>query len=152
MSEKDRVRLLFTSVGRRVELIQAFRSAAARLNVDLAIYGVDSAGDAPALFYCDLKETVCRISDSAYIPQLLQMCRREKIDLVIPTIDTDLLLLAREKGKFERNGTRVLISDPDKIALCRDKRLTRAFFEGCALKSPATTDDWKNITEVFPAS
>lgn len=44
-------RILFTGVGRRVELIQAFRQAANCLNVNLKIYGADMAGTAPVLFF-----------------------------------------------------------------------------------------------------
>ena len=43
--------ILFTGVGRRVELIQAFRNAALVLNKELRIYGADMAGTAPALAY-----------------------------------------------------------------------------------------------------
>ena len=47
------IRLLFTGVGRRVELLQAFRQAALSLNINLEIYGADMEGTAPALAYCD---------------------------------------------------------------------------------------------------
>ncbi len=45
--------ILVTGVGRRVELMQAFRQAALNLNIDLKIYGADMAGTAPALAYCN---------------------------------------------------------------------------------------------------
>ena len=35
----DELRILFTGVGRRIELLQAFRQAALSLNVNLKIYG-----------------------------------------------------------------------------------------------------------------
>lgn len=47
------IRILFTGVGRRIELLQAFRNAALVLNKELKIYGADMAGTAPALAYCD---------------------------------------------------------------------------------------------------
>ena len=43
--------ILFTGVGRRVELIQAFREAALVLNKNLKIYGEDLVNTAPALAY-----------------------------------------------------------------------------------------------------
>lgn len=46
--------ILFTGVGRRIELLQAFRNAALVLNKKLYIYGADMAGTAPALAYCRL--------------------------------------------------------------------------------------------------
>ena len=44
-------RILFTGVGRRVELIQAFRRAALVLKKEVAIFGADLDETAPALVY-----------------------------------------------------------------------------------------------------
>ena len=87
------MKILFTSVGRRVELMQAFRKAADELGVSLTIIGADITPSAPALFFCDETKIVCRIREPEYIPQLLEICETEKVDCLIPTIDTDLLLL-----------------------------------------------------------
>ncbi len=130
------MKILFTSVGRRVELIQAFRLASKQLSIDLDIIGADISESAPALFFCDKTEIVCRISNKEYIPTLLSICQSEKIDCLIPTIDTDLLLLAENKSKFESIGTKVLIADVGKIRLCRDKNLTSDYFCSLGLKAP----------------
>lgn len=130
------MKILFTSVGRRVELMQAFHSAAERRGIDLTIIGADITKSAPALQFCDKTEIVCRISDKAYIPMLLSICEREKVNCLIPTIDTDLLLLAENKGKFEQIGTKLLISRPEKIKICRDKNYTADYFISLGLKSP----------------
>lgn len=84
------MKILFTSVGRRVELMQAFRQAANKLEVELTIIGADVSNSAPALHFCDKRERVCKISDANYIPQLLSPCQKESVDCLIPTIDTDL--------------------------------------------------------------
>ena len=47
------MRILFTGVGRRIELIQAFRNAALVLGKELMIFGADLTGTAPALAFCD---------------------------------------------------------------------------------------------------
>lgn len=130
------MKLLFTSVGRRVELIQEFRQAANELNFELTIIGADIASDAPALCFCDETQIVCRIKDRNYIPQLLAICESKKVDCLIPTIDTDLLLLAENKKRFEKIGTKVLISAADKVRLCRDKNYTADYFVSLGLKSP----------------
>ena len=50
------MKILFTSVGRRVELLQAFRTAAEKLNIALTVIGADIAESAPALFlFCKKK-------------------------------------------------------------------------------------------------
>ncbi len=145
------IRILFTGAGRRIELIQAFRQAALVLNKDLKIYGADMAGDAPALSYCDFTRKVCAMKDPNYIDELLDICREDKIDLLIPTIDTDLLVLARNKEKFTDIGIKVLISDPDKILICRDKNNTSQFFVDCGCKAPMPVNDYKKYDSGFPA-
>lgn len=144
------IRILFTGVGRRVELVQAFRQAALTKNISLKIYGADMAGTAPALAYCDCVRRVCGMRDKDYIPQLAGICRNDGIDMLIPTIDTDLLILAENREVFTALGTKVLISAPDKIAICRDKNYTADFFESCGLRAPHTYNDYTKYVEGFP--
>lgn len=145
------MKILFTSVGRRVELMQAFKNASTQLGIDLVIYGADVSDTAPALLFCDKQIKVCRINDKSYIPSLVKICKQEKIDALIPTIDTDLLILSQNKSKFQEVGTKVFISAEDKIRICRDKRETAKFFESIGLKSPMPVDDHKNYNSGFPA-
>lgn len=144
------IKILFTSAGRRVELMQAFRQAADMIDEQVEIYGADMSDSAPALAYCDKTEIVCRISDSNYIPLLAEICEREKIDVLIPTIDTDLLVLSEHKCVFEKIGTKVLVSDPEFIRACRDKRNTAAFFVKCGLNTPNPTDNVDNYSDGYP--
>lgn len=143
------MKILFTSVGRRVELVQAFKNAADRLVMKLEIYGADITNSAPALFFCDHTCIVPRIRDEAYIPCLKKICSEEAIDALIPTIDTDLLLLSQHREEF--GDTKVIISRPEKIAVCRDKRLTADYFHSVGLKSPSPVDDWKKYNGGYPA-
>ena len=145
------MRILFTGVGRRVELLQAFRSAALVLNKDLKIYGADMAGTAPALAYCDYTRKVVAMNDPAYIQNLIDICVADKIDLLIPTIDTDLLILSENKGRFNAIDTKVMISDPDKIRICRDKNNTSQFFVDCGLHAPMPVNDWQEYKCGYPA-
>lgn len=144
------IKILFTSVGRRVELMQRFRKAAEQLGKNVVIIGGDMSTSAPALFYCDKRVQVCRISDENYIPMLLDICAKEEVNLLIPTIDTDLLLLAKSRKVFEQVGTKVLISAPDKIAICRDKRYTADFFVKCGLNTPIPVDDVDKYEGPYP--
>lgn len=143
------MKILFTSVGRRVELVQAFRKAADELQIKLTIIGADIAADAPALCFCDEAQIVCTIRDNGYIPQLLSICEKEKVDCLIPTIDTDLLLLAESKGRFEAVGTKVLISSVDKVKLCRDKNFTAEYFISLGLKSPLPVNSVEKYKEAL---
>lgn len=145
------IHILFTGVGRRVELIQAFRDAALCLNVTMKLYGADMTNTAPALYYCDFYRPVCGMREESYIDELLTICKNDSIDLVIPTIDTDLLILSENNHRFEEIGTKVLISSPYMISICRDKNKTSAFFETCGLKAPIPVNDWTHYKGDYPA-
>ncbi|MDO4499708.1 MAG: HAD-IA family hydrolase [Erysipelotrichaceae bacterium] len=144
------VKILVTGIGRRIELMQAFRQAALKLDVSLIIYGADMAGNAPALAYCDYVRKVCSMKDPLYISELLKICREDGIDLVIPTIDTDLLVLSENVEKFEEIRVKVLISKKDKILICRDKNYTGNFFESCGLKAPRTYSNYLEYDGPYP--
>ena len=141
--------ILFTSAGRRVELMQAFRKASQDTGIPLTLFGADMNPHAPALAFCDRAVIVPAIRDSEYLPTLRRVCRENGIDALIPTIDTDLLLLAQNRDSF--TDTNVIISDPEKVALCRDKRLTAAYFHSVGLKSPLPVDDYRKYEGGFPA-
>ncbi len=143
--------ILFTGVGRRIELIQAFRNAALTLNKKLHIYGSDMDGTAPALAYCDYVRQTVGMKDALYVDELLSICRSDCIDLLIPTIDTDLLVLSQNKKRFENAGTHVMISEPEMIQICRDKSKTSQFFTACGLHAPVPVNDWKKYDGGFPA-
>ncbi len=144
------INILFTGVGRRIELLKAFRQAALCLGMNLKIYGADMAGTAPALAYCDYTRKICGMKDANYINELLRICKQDRIDLLIPTIDTDLLVLSHNSDRFAEVGTKVLISKPDKILICRDKNNTGVFFESCGVKAPKTYNDYKKYNDRYP--
>ena len=89
--------------------------------------------------------------DPSYIENLLSICSADGIDLLIPTIDTDLLVLSQNKDRFESIGTMVMVSEPDVVRICRDKSVTARFFMDCGLQTPALVNDWKDYQGGYPA-
>lgn len=145
------MKILFTSVGRRVELIQCFKEAATNLKINLSVHGSDINKTAPALYFCDEYVISPRINDENYISFLIEYCRKNSINALIPTIDTDLIKLSENRKLFEDIGTLVFISDLDKVKICRDKILTYNFFNDLGLSSPKPYNDYQNYIEGFPA-
>ncbi|WP_026506441.1 ATP-grasp domain-containing protein [Butyrivibrio sp. MC2013] len=145
------MKILFTSVGRRVELMQAFRNAADKLGEDLTIIGADMNTNAPALYFCDRTLKALPIRDPGYIDHLLDYCRGEKVDCLIPTIDTDLLILSQNKERFEDIACKVLIAAPDKVKICRDKNYTADYFISLGLKSPKPVNSVSAVEAMLAA-
>ncbi|MGW6412885.1 ATP-grasp domain-containing protein [Streptomyces vinaceus] len=58
---------------------------------------------------------------------VLTLCRRYDIDVLVPTVDAELLALARAADRFTDAGIRVLVSSADALEDCLDKwRLAQA--------------------------
>ena len=143
--------LLFTGIGRRIELLQAFREASAGLKKPIKLYGADIDATAPALAFCDEAVIAPHMVNAEYIPFLLRLCKKEKIVCIIPTIDTDLLALSENKEQFHKIATTVLVSDPTVIQLCRDKIKTVEIFKNCGFVFPHSVIDWREYTGTYPA-
>jgi carbamoyl-phosphate synthase large subunit len=124
------INILILSAGRRVELVQSFKNAAKKLNVKSKIVAGDCSDTAPALYFADSTYKLPPINDPNYIHSIINACILENISLVVPTIDTDLLLLAKNKIFIEENtNAKVLISDTRVVEICRDKIKTQKFLE-----------------------
>jgi carbamoyl-phosphate synthase large subunit len=87
---------------------------------------------------CDEKVITRPASDPGYISHLLSVVRKRKIDLIIPTIDTDLLLLAQNKAGFEKLGCIALISSPQVVDIAGDKRKMHKFLVANGFGAPET--------------
>ena len=130
--------ILILSAGRRVELTNCFKNARDRLGIKGKVVAADCSELAPALYFADEKEIVPRIGEEeAYVNAIIEICKKHDIDLVVPTIDTELLLLAENKEKIQYEGKcKVLISDKEVISICRNKIKTQLFLEEHGFKVP----------------
>lgn len=123
------INVLILSAGRRVELIQRFRRAKEKLNIDGTIVAVDISASAPAVHFADKYHLIPRISAPDYIDAVIDVCRKEDISLIVPTIDTELLKLSDHREQIESaTGAKLLLSRPEVVRICRDKNNTQAFF------------------------
>lgn len=124
------INVLILSAGRRVELVNCFKHAARELGVNGSVLAVDCSQTAPALYFADKGIMLPRIKSGDYVEAIIDICKKEAVSLIVPTIDTELLLLAEQKERIEREaGTRVLVSDIEMIKICRNKVVTQRFME-----------------------
>ncbi len=137
MIKMTKYNVLLLSTGRRVELVQSFQNAVNKLNISGNVIAGDCVMTAPATYFADKKVLLPRIHEENYIDEIIRVCKKEDIKLVIPTIDTDLLLLAKEKEKIEAaTGAKVLVSSFKVVSICRDKISTQKFLEENGFKVP----------------
>ena len=138
ISPKTNFNVLFTCIGRRVSLLNSFIDAAKDLRLKTGFFGTDTTEFSPALQLCDGYFLVKPTTHSGYIKQILSIVKQKKIKLLVPTVDLDLKILAQNKSKFEKLGCCVLVSSPEVINICQDKRKTYRFLRNNGFDSPET--------------
>lgn len=131
--------ILLTSAGRRNQLIDCFRASARELGVDVRFIATDlNPHLSSACAVADRSFSVPRCTDPAYIEAVLAICREEKVDLVVPTIDPELTPLSRNQAAFAALGARVAISSPDVTMLAHDKHATSRVLGAAGVPVPRT--------------
>ncbi len=85
------------------------------------IIGVDMNADDTILQMCDVTYQVPKANDPEYIDALLNICSKEKVDVLLPIMSAELEKLAEHKKRFEEMGTMVSVSDVDSLAIANDK-------------------------------
>jgi carbamoyl-phosphate synthase large subunit len=128
--------VLFTSSGRRVELVRAFRDACTELDNTVRIIAVDCDPLAPTLGMASSFYLVPRLDDPSYIPALMEICRRENVRWIFPLIDPDIPVLNARRADLERLGVQVCTVSPDFTETVSDKWLTTTFFADLGLHVP----------------
>jgi carbamoyl-phosphate synthase large subunit len=129
--------ILITSAGRRVELVQAFKEQAATLMPQTRVHANDLEPSLSAA--CQIADACTpsrRVTDAGYVEELLDYCLANGIKLVVPTIDTELAVLATARPHFAKHGIAIVVSSSDLVGMCRDKRLTGELFNSFGIRYP----------------
>lgn len=126
---KKTINVLFTSVGRRVELVRVFKDAYRSLGLDGNIIGTDIDNLAPALHQVDRQYMVPRTDSPDFANTIIKICQKEEVDLVFPLTDYDIPVLAKHKREIKAAGATPVVLEPEQAAITGDKLLTNRFFE-----------------------
>lgn len=142
--------ILITSAGKRVELLLEFKTELKRFHPDALVIAVDlNPKMAPACHLADKSFQVPKVNSKEYVNALLEICRTNEVGLIIPTIDTELLILSKNINVFQAYGIHIMVSDYDFINICRDKRKTVLFFNEVGIRNPEPRHPKDGIFPIF---
>lgn len=68
-----------------------------------------------------------------FLPNLLTICQAKQIEVLIPTVDVELLPIAKHLNKFNNHGVKIPISSEESLEFCRDKYKLLTFCEDTGL-------------------
>lgn len=142
--------ILITSAGKRVSLVKEFKSELRKSYPDGKVYVTElNPLMSPAVYVADGFFKVPRVTDESYINSIIKICSECSINLIIPTIDTELLILTSHLSDFKLLNIDILISDKYFIEICRDKRLSNDFFISHKVAVPQIIDINNPVFPIF---
>ncbi len=122
--------ILITSAGRRVELVQEFIEKAKLLSQSCEVFTSDlNPSLSAACQVSDRSFKSPKVTDASYPDFLLKICKDNNITLIVPTIDTELLVLSEIKQAFHEEGISIISCATEFVLSCRDKRRTSELFK-----------------------
>ncbi|MDA0162529.1 ATP-grasp domain-containing protein [Solirubrobacter ginsenosidimutans] len=131
----DPPRVLVTGVGgpSGISILRALEDA------PLTLLGGDIDPYAAGLYLLDAtrRSILPRGDDPRFTDDVLARCEREAIDVLVPTVDSELLPLARRRDEFAAAGVTLVLASEATLEVCLDKW---ALAERChgRVRGPAT--------------
>jgi carbamoyl-phosphate synthase large subunit len=126
--------ILISSAGRRVSLVRAFQKELKKSYPQGKVFASDANPVlSGACHVADAHFKVPLVNHPDYPESLIRQCRENDIKLLVPTIDDELLALAKNKALLEENGIKPVIASEEFVAQCRDKRKTHRFFQNAGV-------------------
>lgn len=124
--------ILLTSVGRRAYMVNYFKDV-----VNGKVHAVNSEFTY-AMEIADESAISPLIYDHGYIDFILSYCEKHVISVVLSLFDVDLLVLSRNKVRFQKKNIKLIVSDESFISVCSDKYKTYNWLKAIGIKTPNT--------------
>lgn len=123
------MRLLLTSIGKRVQLIQHLRKS-------FRVIGADASDQNAARHFADKFFRVPKCSENGYVEALLKICKDEGAACLIPLYEKEFFVLNKAREQFAELGVHLILSGERVIDICNDKGKTAAFFARHGIPAP----------------
>jgi len=142
--------ILITSAGKRVVLVQIFQQTLKDLGLEAKVYTTDMKPMmAPACIVSDGGIKVSPCTAEGYVDELIQICQDKNIGVIIPTIDPELIVLAKNRQRFSEMGVEIVLSEEVFIKACRDKRQTQLYLQEIGIEVPKAVDKYHPTFPMF---
>ena len=129
--------ILITSIGRRVELLNFFIFELDQFNKNFKVFTADVSPELSAA--SNISQNSIKLPHALarnFIKKLIDISIKNKISFIIPTIDTELKVLSKNRGAFLKKNIQIICSDYELINQLRDKRNLTSIAKKFKVNSP----------------
>ncbi|MBN1133886.1 MAG: ATP-grasp domain-containing protein [Methanosarcinaceae archaeon] len=87
----------------------------------IKIVAVDINPLAAGLYLSDRYYLVPKSTDEEYIPKILDICDKEKVDIILPLHSSETLIFSKNINQFKNLGIKIQLSNVETVEICTDK-------------------------------
>ena len=148
--------ILITSVSAKIQLVEAFKDALASFGGG-RIVGTDSDPEACASHFVDVFERVPGDRDPNFERIFVDICKRHKVKLVVPTRDAELPLLLKLQPILLEYGITVPLPCEETLNICLNKSRFHDFclannYPVLPRREPKTDGDFPVFVRLYSGS
>jgi carbamoyl-phosphate synthase large subunit len=126
----------------------SFLEAIAGPSIELYAADIDSYASGLYLVHPDNRWMLRRGAEPNFVDDVLERCIANKIDVLVPTVDSELLPLAKRRAEFEAQGTRLLLANANTLERALDKaKLVDSCKNVCGVPRTAIYDETTDLHE-----
>jgi carbamoyl-phosphate synthase large subunit len=112
------------------------------------ILATDSSSLSAGFFMADVNEVIPEADDHSFVDRLFHIVKMYQVEVLMPSSGFDIYPYSENRKQLAEMGAEAIVSDRDKLEICRDKMLT---FQTLSNKFilPFTTEE-PNKIDIFP--
>lgn len=133
-----KVSCLLLGARRRVYFVKKIREELVQRGKDYRIIFTDTDDLDPVRFFCDSFYLIPSCEDPKWEQELVNIIEKEKVNLIIPWNDKDILKLNSIRATLKTRGVDVALPSPEVVELFNDKLQTAKWLEKEGLPFPET--------------
>ncbi len=119
-------------------------------NPEIKLIGATIYEDSVAPAFCDIFEKAPFTTSDEYFPWLLSIIKKHSVDMIIPSIEADMIAWNENRVELDKSCT-VLLNNAELINFCTDKWL---FYEKLLMHNPEyaipTSLSWQDAPQSYP--
>lgn len=114
------IRVILTCIGGRfgLNIIRALQQCD---NPRVVVVGTDMDRNIIARHFVKSFYTLPHGSESNYIPEMLRICKKEKIRIIIPGSDEEVMAISKAKDVFDNEGVACAVDNEENVSLVTDR-------------------------------
>ena len=114
-------------------MIKCFKNVKER---NIRVVGVDMSDDPSAKFMVDAFYQVPAASAPNYADIMLDICKKEKVDVYFPNVSAEVSAVVARKDEFEALGVKLSVSNMESVAISNNKLKTYEALEKAGIPVP----------------